>query len=428
MTSIGSSSSVEASELSPTHAQLAIGLVSYNDAATIAKVAAATDAALTRDFSSVSSRILLADGGSSDGTVARARDSLVRHASSLVEISYPRLPGDVLEVPYHGLPGRPRALRAILTAARELEVESCLVIDAAITTMSPDWIAQLARPILQGGCDYVSPFYARHPYEGALTKGIVYPLFRALYGVRVRQPAATEFACSRRLLEVYLEEDLWEREGAETGIDVWLATTAAAGKFTLCEAILGPRGHHPRGEAGLDVRAALTQVVGAIFADLDARAEVWQRVRQSAAVPVIGEPPATTADAPTVHVDRWIESFRLGYRELREIWSWVLPPKTIIELRHLAQAGPERFQMDDQVWARIIYDFALAYRMRWMPRDHLLGSLTPLYLGWLASFVLQVQPLAPDAADARVERLAVAFEMQKPYLMSRWRWPEKFRT
>ncbi len=428
MTSIGSSSSVAASEPGATHARLAIGLVSYNDAATIATSAAAIDVSLSRDFAGVTNRILLADGGSTDGTVARARDTLARHADALVEIAYPRLPGDLLEVPYHGLPGRPRALRAILTAARELDVDSCVVIDAGITTLSPDWIVRLGRPILEGGCDYVSPFYLRHAYEGALTKGIVYPVFRALYGARLRQPAAGEFACSKRLLQEYLDEDLWEREGAEAGIDLWLATTAAADKFTLCEAPLGPRGHHARGEEGLDLRTVLTQVVGALFADLELRAEIWQRVRRSEPVPLIGEPLPAPADAPHVHVERWLDSFRLGYRELREIWSWVLPPKTIIDLRKLAQAVPDRFHLDDQLWARIIYDFALAYRMRVMPRDHLLGSLTPLYLGWLASYAIDVHGLSPEAVDARVDQLAMGFELQKPYLVSRWRWPEKFRT
>jgi len=66
--------------------------------------------------------------------------------------------------------------------------------------------------------------------------------------------------------------------------------------------------------------------------------------------------------------------------------------------------------------------------MRTLPRDHLLRSLTPLYTGWLASIILQVRELPREVADARLERLAVAFEAQKPYLMSRWRWPERFRT
>ena len=30
--------------------------------------------------------------------------------------------------------------------------------------------------------------------------------------------------------------------------------------------------------------------------------------------------------------------------------------------------------------------------------------------------------------DARIDRLCTVFETQKPYLISRWRWPERFRS
>ena len=142
-----------------------------------------------------------------------------------------------------------------------------------------------------------------------------------------------------------------------------------------------------------------------------------------------GSPAAS--DLSPVHppdIDRLIEAFRLGYRELRDIWTWVLPARAIIDLRKLVDASPERFRLDDDLWSRIVYDFAMGYRLRVLPRDHLLRSLAPLYSGWLASFILQVRDLSVDATDQRVEQLAAAFEAQKPYLISRWRWPERLRT
>jgi hypothetical protein len=123
-----------------------------------------------------------------------------------------------------------------------------------------------------------------------------------------------------------------------------------------------------------------------------------------------------------------IEAFRLGDRELREVWSWILPPRTLVELRRLANGAAAAFRFDDELWARVVYDFAVGYRLRVLPKDHLLRSLVPLYSGWLASFALQVGHLDADRAEARVEDLAAAFERQKPYLISRWRWPERLRT
>jgi hypothetical protein len=75
---------------------------------------------------------------------------------------------------------------------------------------------------------------------------------------------------------------------------------------------------------------------------------------------------------------------------------------------------------------KIIYDFALAHRLRTISRAHLLGALTPLYLGWVASYVQEVANLTNVAAEQRLEQLARAFEDNKPYLVSRWRWPDRF--
>ena len=77
-------------------------------------------------------------------------------------------------------------------------------------------------------------------------------------------------------------------------------------------------------------------------------------------------------------------------------------------------------------WVRIIYDFALAYRLRTISRTHLLGALTPLYLGWVASYAQEVGSASPAEAEQRVEKLARAYEDGKPYLLSRWRWPDRF--
>ena len=49
-----------------------------------------------------------------------------------------------------------------------------------------------------------------------------------------------------------------------------------------------------------------------------------------------------------------------------------------------------------------------------------------LYLAWVASFVLEVADAGRDADRGRLERLCGAFEAEKPYLLARWRWPDRF--
>ncbi|HEY5055314.1 MAG TPA: hypothetical protein VII58_04090, partial [Acidobacteriaceae bacterium] len=121
-------------------------------------------------------------------------------------------------------------------------------------------------------------------------------------------------------------------------------------------------------------------------------------------------------------------SFRLAYANLHEIWALVLPPNSLLGLKKLSQLTSESFRMSDSLWARIVYDFILAYRLRALNRGHLLGALTPLYLAWVASHLLQTTPGAPDfiPPEKHIEAVATAFETDKPYLVSRWRWPDRF--
>jgi hypothetical protein len=194
----------------------------------------------------------------------------------------------------------------------------------------------------------------------------------------------------------------------------------------MCEAVLGERPPATRGTP-VDLSTTLAQVVRALFADMEHRVDVWQRVRGSAAIPVFGAIPPIVASAPPLDVEALRDSFRLGYRELREIWTWVLPPRTIVDLRRLTESATDRFRFDDRLWADIVYDFALGYSLRVMPSDHLLRSLTPLYSGWLCSFVLQMRRADLAEIEGRVEQLCLGFEAEKRHLISRWRWPERFR-
>jgi hypothetical protein len=62
-----------------------------------------------------------------------------------------------------------------------------------------------------------------------------------------------------------------------------------------------------------------------------------------------------------------------------------------------------------------------------MPQDHLLRSLTPLYTGWLASFILQMRNASLAQIQERGEQVCLGFESEKRHLISRWRWPERLR-
>src|SRR5439155_184091 len=81
-----------------------------------------------------------------------------------------------------------------------------------LRSIAPEWIELLAGPILKGGYDFVAPLYARHKHDGTITNTVTYPLTRALYGLRIRQPIGGDFGVSGDLVRHYLKAADWTSE------------------------------------------------------------------------------------------------------------------------------------------------------------------------------------------------------------------------
>lgn len=204
----------------------------------------------------------------------------------------------------------------------------------------------------------------------------------------------------------------------------WLATLAASRNLKICQAQLGAR--RPSSADGIELSDALAQLTGPLFLDMEDNAAFWQRIRGSHDAPIFGGASSSIEATDSVDVRHMVEAFQLGERNLRDFWALILPPVTLLELKKLSRLTPDEFHMPDTLWARIVYDFALAHRLRNIHRTHLFGALTPLYLGWVASYAVEINQSGIAAAQQRVEQLARTYESEKPYLLSRWRWPDRF--
>ena len=317
--------------------------------------------------------------------------------------------------------------RSIFSLANKIGIRSCTVLGTDVgfnrDLLTPEKLSLFMGPGVEGNFDLVMPLYSMQAFDDLLNKSILYPLTRALYGHRVRYPLANELQASSKLMQKFpanFEKDSVRQQGRL----LWLATTAVNQNLKICQVQLGAR--RPQGHEGIELSDALAQLAGPLFTDMEDNAAFWQRVRGSHDVPTFGNAEVASGATDTVDVRRMIEAFELGVRNLREIWSLVLPPVTLMEVKKLSRLTPDTFHMSDALWARIIYDFALAHRLRNIHRAHLFGALTPLYLGWVASYAVEVNAAGIAMAEERVEQLARAYEAEKPYLLSRWRWPDRF--
>ncbi len=306
--------------------------------------------------------------------------------------------------------------------AQKHESRAILVLGAEAHTLAPATLKTLAQAVLEGKLDLALPHYQLPPRAGLVNSAILYPLTRSLFGARPRFPLAIDLALSFRAAERLATAAQRATAANQPEAILWPVSELATAGFAIDEVQAGSR-TIPQ-PVGQDLNSVLAQVSGSLFADIEAKATFWQRARTAQP----GRLTAASSDLSNAgsieDVQPMIDSFRLAYGNLHEIWSLVLPPQSLFGLKRLSVMPPSSFLMPDSLWARIVFDFLLAYRLRTINRGHLLGALTPLYLGWVASHILQTA--SGTDPERHVEAVAAAFEADKPYLVSRWRWPDRF--
>lgn len=434
-------------------ADIMVGIPSFKNAATIGYVVRAAQAGLVQYFPDLQPVVVNSDAGSPDGTQRVVVETeppeyvekilLVRpsHRLERVSLTYPEI---------DGVGGKGAALRTIFEIAAALEVQALVVVDSDLRSIVPEWIELLAGPILKGGYDFVAPLYARYKYDGTITNTVTYPLTRALYGHRIRQPIGGDFGVSGDLVRHYLAQDDWTEDVSKFGIDIWMTTSAMAGGFAVCQTRLGAKVHDPK-DPGSDLGPMFRQVVGTILRLAEKHADQWLGIRGSHDVPAYGF--ERIIDPPPLDVNtlRLLSEFHAGSLTLTETWRGMLAPATLETVLELAaEAGRlddqaraklgiggdvssttattaemadavSTFHFPDDLWARVVYDLVVAARDPQPSLESIVAALVPIYFGRVASFIIENRNVTTDQAEERVERQAREFELLKPYLVDRWR-------
>jgi hypothetical protein len=304
----------------------------------------------------------------------------------------------------------------------QCDVRAVLMLGPGSDCLSPLALHALADAVLNAATDLALPHYTIPPNTGLINSSILYPLTRALFAAKARFPLAPDMGLSmrmaKRLATAGGQFNLADRDDAL----LWPVSEATAAGFAVDEIDAGARAL-PQ-PADVDLTALLALVTGSLFGDIEAKAAVWQRPRRP---PMVRRPsPAESPAGSTADLAHMVDAFRLAYANLQEIWSLVLPPHSLLLLKRFTQVEASAFRMPENLWARIVFDFLIAYRQRSINRGHLMGALIPLYLAWVAGHINVTA--SGTAPERHIEAVATAFEADKPYLMSRWRWPDRFNS
>ncbi len=390
-------------------ADVVVAIPSFNEADSIAHTVEQVSRGLSEFFGDYSSVVINCDNASADGT----KQAFFSASGTIPKIYLSTDPGSM---------GKGNNLRNLFEKVRELQPKVVVVMEADTKNVAPHWVRKFAEPILKGA-GYVCPLYVRHKYEATLTNSIVYPLTRCLYGRRVRQPNAGDFAFKGQLVDLFLDSPIWNESVQNFGIDVWMTTIALNARSPICQTFIGSPKIHRIKDPYAHLASLFRQVVGTIFDLLIAYSDFWRQVKWSKPTALFGmdvheveTPLPVEVNAAKLH-----ERFLQGFDSFSGVWDRVFDQTVFHKLQEIRGLGLQHFSLPSQTWARILFDAATAYyKAKEIERVNILDSLLPLYLGKVLTFVKKTERMSLQQAEEYIENECMIFEENKPYLVKAW--------
>src|SRR5271169_1446666 len=218
-------------------------------------------------------------------------------------------------------------------------------------------------------------------------RNLLYPMTRAIYGYRVREPYASEFAISGRLATDFLTKETWNDDGSRSGAEIFLTIAAITGTYRVCQSFLGTKAQPDRSAS--DLVAAMRRTVGALFSSLDSNFSLWSTIAGSQPVPTLGAQSEVMLEPARVNRKRLREMFATGVTQLEPVFRSILSASTLSELQRIATLEVSEFNYPADVWAKTVFEFAASYHKSVISRDHIVQALVPLYRGRTLTFLLE---------------------------------------
>lgn len=389
-----------------------VGVPTFNNEDSIGHVIASVGEGLQTFYPDLKKAIFISDGGSLDDTRENA------YAASIPDNVERRV------TIYRGLPGKGTSFRAVFECANELSARAVLVFDSDLRSITPYWVKQMADPILEDKFDFCTPYYRRHPFDGTITNMIVYPLISALFGRNIRQPIGGDFSFSTKLSHFWSDQSVWLTDVARFGIDIWMTLSAINENFRLAQVDLGTKIHNPKDPAA-DLGPMFFQVISTLFYLIGIYENNWRQNQNIVDVPILSDHHGTeNLDLPDmdVSVQKMNREFEEGFSHFKPLYRQVMDVSTFDELdetvHKLEESGT--CECDDELWAKILYDFVFTYQNWSRNRRRLVDIMTPLYFGRTVNFVESVNHLSWEEAEKIILRQVSALQKLRSYFVNKF--------
>ncbi|MFQ5825177.1 MAG: glycosyltransferase [bacterium] len=381
------------------HADIVVGIPSYNEADNIAFVVEQTIEGLRQYFPDFISAIINADNNSPDDT----KTAFLNSPNGVPKIYISTPPG---------VKGKGNNFYNIFNEMVKLNARCAVVVDADLTSITPEWIRELTTPILNG-YDYATPFYSRNEYDGTITNNICYPLIYGLLGIDIRQPIGGDFSFSLNLAKYYLKQS-WTKTTKQYGIDIFMTLNAILGGFECCQVGLGAKIHKP---SSPKLGPMFSQVVGTLFHTLSSSKEKWLGPINMKQLPLFGN--ANLERPQSLSVDyKEIKSTALyEFKINREILANALSPAIFEKVSQMYSRS--KLNIGTDLWTKIVYNLLYAYDTTDL-NSHLIEAMKALYFSRVVTFIKQTLEKDYQESESIIQNQAKHFFKYRSILTQKY--------
>jgi hypothetical protein len=174
-------------------------------------------------------------------------------------------------------------------------------------------------------------------------------------------------------------------------------------------------------EAAVSIDPGFIQSVGTLFRMMEIYRRRWPETKPLRNVPYYGNGVAAEPQrlAGAITVDMLSDAFVSGARRYRRFWRTILVPSHYAQVIELTNRPRGATRLESELWARVVFDFAVVYNKGENDPDKVVAALLPLYYARIAS-ILRQAGTKTDAIEKAVQEQAQCFVEQKKYLLHRW--------
>ena len=383
-----------------TKLDIVAGIPSFNNQDTIANVAEQVGKSIKKYYPDKKSIICDCDGGSTDKTVENFFRSKTRVMKKVL------IPNRL---------GKGNVLRPLFRLAVDSKAKVGLTNDSDLRSINPEWVRLQIDSIYKKGYDLCVPNYLRYKYDGQITNHICYPLIYGLFCKDIRQPIGGDFSFSAKLARQWLSAK-WPVNANLFGIDIFMTSQAILNNAKICQLNLGVKIHNAKDPA-LTLSPMFRQVLSTLFKTIIANKGKLKEFNKIGKVKTLGKIKIKKPEPVEIDMKNMKKRIAFGYTEQKPIIKKCLHKEDFEKLR--GNILYDRIHIDEEWWAKITYDYILAFKKYENKSSTILKSFLPLWFARIFTFINDTVQMDNKKAESVIKKQAQEFFKQRDYLFDK---------